>query len=252
MPIQTSSIFEGVDLGNIEQVLRELDDFRKQIADGLLDELFQINDDEHYAVLRELVGEDFNKENFRQKVEVALQRMMRGGCTLKEAFGITSEGMEAFYFAAHSMFERRNYPAARRLFQLLLKLDPFEPRYYHALGSTQHKQKDFLGAAQNYMMAFSMSPVSNPELHYHCADCYLKMDDDISAIVSLGHCIEACDDRNGLHRQIKMRAATLREALIKSLQEKEQLKAQKQNEQNYAIKKAKLADAEISKTDQNL
>jgi hypothetical protein len=143
------------------------------------------------------------------------------------------------------MFQRRKYPAAKRIFDLLIKLNTFEPKYYHALASTQHRQKDFFSAARNYMHAHVLSPINNPELHYHSADCYLRMDDLMSAILSLGHCIEGCDDRNEIHRQIKTRSIPLREILIKQLQEKKADESKAQSEQASSRTEAKKLEREL-------
>lgn len=245
------SIFEGVDLGNIQKVIDQLDEFRKQIASGLLDDIFKVDSEESYSTLKAFLHDEFDPNVLKEKVELAVEKMARGNTTLKDAFGIDPEGMESFYYIGYSMFQKRNYPAARRAFELILQLDPFESRYYHALAATQHKQKDFFAAAQNYTMAFTTSAINNPELHYHSADCYLKMDDLVSAIVSLGCCIEACDDRNDIHRQIKMRSTTLREVLIKNLAERESKKRTLRREQQVARSKALEAEREFNKTKSN-
>lgn len=237
------SIFEGVDTSDHEKLLEQVEELRRSIAGGLLDDLFQLDPQGDYEALKELFSTtDFDPEHLRRKLELAVEKVVRGSSSLKEAFGFSNESMEAFYFMGHAMFQRRNYPAARRVFEILTQFDPQEPRYYHALGATQHKQKDFLAAVRNYLLAFTYNPVSDPELQFHCADCYLKMDDLMSAIIALGHCIEACDDRYDMHRQMKTRSLTLRETLMQALAQREQARARVGDNQEllrrYALEKA--------------
>ncbi len=205
MKHERKPIFEGVDVTSIDKIVEQLEEVRQLLIDGFLEDILDIDQGKNTDILSKFLGEDFDHVALREKVEIAVQKMLKGGCSLQDAFGITAEGMESIYFMGHAMFKRRNYPAARRVFEFLIQLNSLEPKYYHAMASTEHRQKDFFSAARNYMNAFVLSPVNNPELHYHAADCYLRMDDLMSAILSLGHCVEGCDDRNEIHRQIKAR-----------------------------------------------
>lgn len=238
-------IFEGVDTSDIDVLFEALEEVRQLLINGYLEEVLNIDQTQSTEVLTKVLGENFDRNRLREKVEIAVQKMAKGGCTLKDAFGFSDEGMEAIYFMGHTMFQRRKYPAAKRVFEFLVKLDNFEPKYYHALASTQHRQKDFFSAARHYMQAHVLSPITNPELHYHSADCYLRMDDLMSAILCLGHCIEACDDRNEIHRQIKTRSVPLREILIKQLQERKTNESKAQSQQAATRAEAKKREREI-------
>jgi type III secretion system low calcium response chaperone LcrH/SycD len=220
---EPTHILEGVDVSDISSVIDQLEEFREALANGLLEKLLPTNNTENQRILEETLGKDFDVDDLRETVIDAMENMATGTCTLKDAFGITPEGMEAFYYIGFTMFQKGDYPSARKLFKLLIELDPLEARYYHAIAAVQHKQKDYLVAVQNYMCAFAYSPVNDPEIHYHCADCYLKMEDLTSAILSLGHCIEACDVRNEKHKMIRDKSIPLREALIQRLKEEADL-----------------------------
>lgn len=228
------SLFEGVDLKNIDEIINQLEEFRQMLAGGLLEQLIVGNEEEHEEKLAELFGEPVDREAIKNKVNQAMQAIGTGRCTLKDAFGFGPDTMESFYYMGHGLFQKKNYPAARKVFHMLCMVDPIESRYYHALAATQHKQKDYLAAVKSYMSSYAYNQVEDPEIHFHCADCYLKMDDTISAIVSLGNCITACDERNQKHRLIKMRSTTLRETLLKKVQEEH-------NEANKAAEKQKMA-----------
>lgn len=238
------SVFEGIDFPDPDKIVENLEEVRQMLINGYLESMLGVDQAQNNDILATFFGENFDHVGLREKVEIAVQKMLKGGISLQDAFGIPPEGMEAFYFMGHSMFKQRNYPAARRVFDFLVQLNPLEPKYYHALAATQHRQKDFFSAAQSYINAFVLSPVNNPELHYHAADCYLRMDDLMSSILSLGHCIEGCDDRNELHRQIKARSLTLRETLIQKLQEREQEQAKAQNEQEQARRDGRKMEKE--------
>jgi type III secretion system low calcium response chaperone LcrH/SycD len=248
MKAESKPLFDGIEFKSVDQIVECLEEVRGMIIDGYLEEVLGVDTRQNEDIMAKFLGENFDYANLKAKVESAVQKAIKGGISLKHAFGISSEGLEAFYFMGHAMFKRRNYPAARRVFEFLIQLDSVEPKYYHALASTQHRQKDFFAAAQNYMSAHVLSPVNNPELHYHAADCYIYMDDLMSAILSLGHCVEGCDDRNEIHRQIKARALTMRQALIVKLQEREQASSQAQADQNAAREKGKQLEEELRKS----
>lgn len=238
------SIFDGLEFKSVDHIVECLEEVRSLIIDGYLEEVLGIDKELNNDILVKFLGEDFDYANLRAKVESAVQQSVKGKTLLKDAFGISPEGMEAFYFMGHAMFKQRNYPAARRVFEFLIQLDALQPKYYHALAATQHRQKDFFMASRNYTTAHVLSPVSNPELHYHAADCYIHMDDFMAAVLSLGHCIEGCDDRNEVHRQIKARAVTTREALLVRMQKREQEDSKAREQQATAREKARQVEEE--------
>lgn len=238
--VKGKKILDGVNFANIEELIEKLEDFREQLADGLLDKfIIGSNESEHEENLKKLFGDKIDREAIKQKVNQALTALGNGRCSMKEAFGFGDDTMEAIYYMGHGLFTQRNFPASRKVFSLLCLFDPLNGRYFHALAAVQHQQKDYLAAVKSYMSAYAFSPVENPEIHFHSADCYSKMDDPISAAVALGNCISACDERNPKHRLIKMRSQALRETILKKAQEEQKEQKQAQQEQNRAIKKAK-------------
>lgn len=234
------SILEGVDFKSIEELIEKLEDFREELAGGLLDQfILGKGEKAHEENLQKLFGGKLDREAIKQKVNQALTALGNGRCSMKEAFGFGEETMEAIYYMGHGLFTQRNFPASRKVFSILCLLDPLNGRYFHALAAVQHQQKDYLAAVKSYMSAYAFSPVENPEIHFHSADCYSKMDDPISAAVALGNCISACDERNPKHRLIKMRSQALREAILKKAKEDQKEQREAQNEQSEAIKRAK-------------
>lgn len=234
------SILEGVSFNHIDELIDKLEDLREQLANGLLDQIIlNGKGEEHEANLEKLFGDRIDRESIKERINQAMSALGNGRVSMKEAFGFGDETMEAFYYMGHGLFQQQNYPAARKVFSILTLVDPLKGRYHHALAAVQHKQKDYLAAVRSYASAYAFSSVENPELHFHSADCYSKMDDHLSAVVALGNCISACDERSSKHRLIKMRATTLREQILERVQRDQKEERQAGAQQQQALKKAK-------------
>lgn len=237
---EAKGLLKGVEFESVDDLIDQLEEFRKALASGLLETLIMGDSpDKNDETLKALFGEDFDREGMKRRVNEAMQSVGSGRGTLKDAFGFNAEAMEAFYYMGHGLFKQGNYPAARKVFKMLCMLDPVEGRYYHALASTQHQQKDYLAAIKSYMTSYAYSAVEDPAIHFHCADCYIKMDDSLSAIISLGSCVSSCDDRSEKHRLMKMRAASLREALLKRVKQEYNEEELAQRRERFALKEAK-------------
>lgn len=215
----------GVDVENVGEAIESLDQLKQEIDDGLLQEMFP-NSEETIEAAKAYFGladEDVNtasREKLKERTREILEGVFQHGLMLKDAMGMSPQTMESFYFLGYQMFERQKYPHALHVFKILTQLDPTEYKYFYGMATTMQELKDYPGAIQNYMMAATLNPETHdPVPHYHLADCYVKVGDTFSALISLGMCMESCQDGNEEHQVIKERAKVLYDAYTQKLHE---------------------------------
>lgn len=102
----------------------------------------------------------------------------------KNALGITDAMTESLYSQAYRLYNTGKYDDAIELFRILTMCDPTESKFAMGLAACFHLLKDFKSAVGTYMLCSMMEP-ENPVPHFHASDCYLKMNDKVSALIAL-------------------------------------------------------------------
>ena len=123
-----------------------------------------------------------------------MQKTLMSGIRPKAALQISDEVMEGIYGYAYNMYNRGMYSEASHIFRLLMMLDYTQVKYLMGLAACVHMQKDYESAVSFYTMATFVDGES-PIAHYHCADCYLKLDQATEASFELEEAINKAGDR---------------------------------------------------------
>lgn len=158
-------------------------------------------------------GEEFNfhdpkfleaKEKIEKGVKEITDKMIAEGKTPAEAMEVDPEFMESLYSQAYQLYQTGKYLDAGQQFRTLLLLDALEPKYAMGLAACFHLLKDYSHAIESYTYCGVIEP-ENPFPYYYSSDCFLELQDKVSAIVCLEMVIKIAGDKPE-HAQIKERA----------------------------------------------
>jgi len=150
-----------------------------------------------------------------QKGMGAMLKNIQAGMMPKDAAGITDEDVEAIYDQAYQLYGMGKYDDARKVFTSLTVLNPTDHRYLFAHAACSQMLGEYHAAADGYTHHAMMSH-DDPLSYYHAADCYLKINDRLSALVSLKLVVKRAGARPE-YKLIKERAEMTMATLEKEL-----------------------------------
>lgn len=197
----------------MEAFLKDLDTASEEIQQALT-EILAPNSDEKEENAKILKEHGINPGDLAKKMRLALERVMQNDMLFKDALNLSEENMEAFYTLAYQMYKQGEIATARKLFQLLIFIDPSQPKYHYAQGVLYHKAHDYMDAAKCFLTAGTIGKEPYPLAFFHASDCYIQLNDLPSAIITLAHCIENCGE-DAQHTTLKKKCEVLKEALTK-------------------------------------
>lgn len=113
-----------------------------------------------------------------------IKQLLEKGIKPKDIIGLNDTMVEGIYGQAYRLYNSGKYKDAIHLFRLLIMLNSTDPKYTMGLAACYHMMKDYDNAVAAYTMCSVIDPLS-PIPHYHVSDCYLKLDDKRSALISL-------------------------------------------------------------------
>lgn len=176
-----------------------------------------------------------------------MSKTVLSGIRPKTALRLSDEVMEGIYGYAYNLYNRGLYSEAANIFRLLMMLDYSENKYMMGLGACLHMLKEYENAIGVYTMVSLMGD-QNPLPHYHCADCYLKLDDATDASFELKMAVEKAGDRKK-YKVLVERCQLMMESLKDQVAvEQEELKRKvKETKQKLREKKAKAQAAKAAK-----
>ena len=97
--------------------------------------------------------------------------------------------LEAFEKIARDLFNDESYEDAANTYFLLASIRPSTPIYWLSLGIVEHKLKNHSQAIQAYVLALVNDPTL-VQAHYHKGLCYLNLEQDKLAKISLDKALE--------------------------------------------------------------
>lgn len=133
-------------------------------------------------------------EESKETLGMLMERVLKQGMRPKTALNLSDEVMEGIYSHAYNMYNRGMYSEASHIFRLLIMLDPVEAKYLMGLGASLHMLKEYKDAAAMYLLC-SAYDSENPLPHYHCADCFIKMDTPFDAVLELKDAIRKAGEK---------------------------------------------------------
>lgn len=150
-----------------------------------------------------------------RQMQATLERTTRKGASPKEVLGLTDAMVEGIYGQAYRLYNTGKYRDASALFRMLIMINPTEPKYTMGLAACNHLMKDYKSAADVYAILAVIDP-HNPVSFYHASDCYIKLNDAVSAIVALEMAIKKAGVKPEYHT-LKDRANLTLENLRKEI-----------------------------------
>lgn len=134
-------------------------------------------------------------------VEEVITKMRADNLLPKDALGFSPEVIEVIYQQGYNLFQSGKYKDALLIFTNLWQLDPTNSRYPFAIAACYHYSKDYLNAAANYIFYKYMDPL-NPIPCFHLYDCYVKINEPISALYEIQEAL-VLSDKNPRYAQLK-------------------------------------------------
>ena len=171
---------------------------------------------QHPNEVKETIDLDFlaaQSEKFDKATGEIADKMLNQKMTPKESMGLSSAYLENIYSQAFSLYNTGKYIEAAHLFRILIMYNPMEPKYMMGLAACFHLLKEWDSAIQMYTLCSALDP-NTPIPHYHTSDCFIQMNDDLSAMLCLELAIEKAEGKAEFSK-IKERALLSLENLRK-------------------------------------
>lgn len=152
---------------------------------------------QHSQDLKDAIDHDFlakQSEKFNNATGELADKMLNQNMTPQEAMGLSPAYLENIYSQAFSLYNTGKYIEAAHLFRILIMYNPMESKYMMGLAACLHLLKEWENAIQMYTMCSALDP-QNPIPHYHSSDCFIQMQDDLSAMLCLELAIERANDK---------------------------------------------------------
>lgn len=138
--------------------------------------------------------EEKQQEKLNQALGDLSNKMLLQGIAPKEALGVSDSYLENIYAQAYRLYNTGKYAEAIHLFRILIMLNAMEPKYMLGLAACFHMLKEYQNAIQMYTMCTALDP-KNPLPHYHSSDCFLQLQDFLSAMLCLELTVERADNK---------------------------------------------------------
>ncbi len=149
------------------------------------------------------LGAALNKEKAKDFQNIAAKAVQQGVMP-KDVLGLSDAMVEGIYGQAYRLYNTGKYKDACQLFRLLIMLNSTESKYAMGLAACFHMLKEYRNAVSTYAMCGVIDP-NNPIPHYHASDCYIHLNDPVSAVIALEMAIQKAGSRPE-YQMIKDRA----------------------------------------------
>lgn len=123
-------------------------------------------------------------ESIRREMEQKVAKILQENASAKEALGFTPAMMEELYDFGHKQFRAGKYGDAIKIFSVLMRLDPQDPRFSFGMGACYQYQKNYADAACYYSVS-QQADYFNPLPAFHLYDCWMQLDQPVLALLSL-------------------------------------------------------------------
>lgn len=176
----------------------------------------------------------------QKKQEEILQKVFSEGQSLKDSLKVSDQTLEFLYSQAYRLYKIGKYKDSSRYFHLLYLFNCNDLRYSLGVAACYHMQKEYMKAIQWYLVCAALDAVS-PLPYYHISDCFLKLGNKLSALISL-KMMEVRLNDDPVFTQIKERASRMMETLsaeLKKTQKSESNKESAKTEHKIADHKSK-------------
>lgn len=164
----------------------------------------------------------------KAKQEEALRQFVMEDKSLQEALNLSDEALEYLYCRGYRFYKLGKYKEARGLFQLLYLLRAVDIRFSMGIAASYHMEKDYQNAINWYLLCAAVD-ADSPLPFYHMSDCFLKMNQKLSAYIVLKLLSQRVTNDDPKYAVIKERSLRLMETLAKELSLEEEVQESKVN-----------------------
>ena len=150
------------------------------------------------AQIKEQIKQALEKNN--QKVSPKLQHMLEEAVFKmetemlqpKDVLGFDASTMEQIYTYGYNLFQAGKYREALPVFSFLRQIDILDTRYPFCIAACHHYLKEYNEAAANYIICGYIH-YDEPVSRFHLYDCFMKLNQPMSALRAILECINMCD-----------------------------------------------------------
>ena len=167
------------------------------------------------------------REQKEQKEEV-LRKFVMEDKSLQEALNLSDDALEYLYCRGYQFYKLGKYKEARGLFHMLYFLKAVDIRFSMGIAACYHMEKDFQNAINWYLMCAAVDGES-PLPFYHMTDCFLKMNQKLSAFIALKLLALRVTNDDPKYAMIKERSLRLMDTLSKELSLENEIQESKVN-----------------------
>jgi type III secretion system low calcium response chaperone LcrH/SycD len=171
-------------------------------------------DEKQVKQAAEKLGSDLKATESEAYAQI-VKKATEGAVSPKDVLRISDGQMESIYAQAYRFYNTGKYKEASELFRYLMMVNSSETKYTLGLAACFHLMKDYKAAAQTYLMCNILDEKS-PIPAFHASDCYLQMNDKVSALVSLNMAIDKAGSKPE-YKILKDRAELTAQNLKKEL-----------------------------------
>jgi type III secretion system low calcium response chaperone LcrH/SycD len=139
------------------------------------------------------LGAEVGSEKVNDLKAVAAKTITQGVMP-KDVIGLSDTMIEGIYGQAYRLYNTGMYKDSGQLFRLLIVLNSTEPKYVMGLAACFHMMKEYKNAVSAYAMCGIIDSES-PLPYYHSSDCYLHMNDSVSALIALEMSVRRAGDK---------------------------------------------------------
>lgn len=137
--------------------------------------------------------------------------------------GFTSEDLNIIHALAYALFKKGEEQEAKRIFQQLVSLKPFEDDYWHGLALCWQTEKKYQEALKAWNIA-ALLRNGNPGPHFYLAECYLALGDMEKGSKSFDACQERLSKKDHtLQKKLENLSLNFKELVSKNKNRREKV-----------------------------
>ncbi|KAF3362291.1 Type III secretion specific chlamydia chaperone 2 [Chlamydiales bacterium STE3] len=120
----------------------------------------------------------------RAQQEALLSEVVDEGKLLKDVLNVSDDTIEYLYSQAYRLYKTGKYKDSSRYFHILYMLNGLDLRFTMGIAACHHMQKEYQKAVEWYFVCAALDE-NSPLPYYHISDCFLKMEENLSALIAL-------------------------------------------------------------------
>ena len=189
-----------------------------------VDKEAQLTPDLIKALVKSIVskmGPTFSAEEKKEHAKLLL-KIFEKGIDPYKAMKLADEDIAQAYLFAYRLFNSGRFDEAAEVFKMLTLLAPMEAGFAVSLGVCYHKLHKFEDAIRSYLLG-ALTDLTDPVPYFYAYDCFLNLNDIISAGIMLSNVVTKCGD-DPKYAKLKDRATILLDGIEKDIAEKKHKK----------------------------